>query len=210
MSARTRPRAAESTRALLLRTAERLYAEHGLAQVSNRQVAQEAGQANNSAVAYHVGTKDDLVRAICRGHADAVHARTLAHLRASRGSSDPHDHVAALALPYTEHLATLGNPCWTARFTAQALADPVFGPSVVWHEGIVSAHVEGGAAMWSFAPPLRPEILELRLQIMRNLVVHTCAEREAVACESGQAVDWSMVGGALVDALTGVLLAPDR
>lgn len=201
---------AEQTRTLLLSTAERLYAQRGLAQVSNRLVAQEAGQANNSAVAYHVGGKDDLVRAICRAHADEVHRGTVELVAAARDSHDPHDHVAALVLPYTRHLAALGNPCWTARFIAQVLADPVYGPMAGWHEGIVAAHAEGGTAMWSFAPELPAPVVELRLQMMRVLVVHTCAEREADAGVSGEPVDWATVGGALVDALTGVLVAPHR
>ena len=60
----TSPAPTRSTRDLLLDTAERLYAERGLAQVSNRQIAEAAGQANNSVVAYHVGTKADLVAAL--------------------------------------------------------------------------------------------------------------------------------------------------
>lgn len=199
----------EQTREVLLSTAERLYAQRGLAHVSNRLVAQEAGQANNSAVAYHVGGKDDLVRAICRRHADEVHRGTVALVAAARGSRDPRDHVGAIVLPYTRHLAALGNPCWTARFVAQVLADPVYGPSAWWHEGIVAAHAEGGTAMWSFAPALPAAIVDLRLQMMRVLVVHTCAEQEASADTSQEPVDWETVGEAIVDALTGILLAPD-
>ncbi|NYE01316.1 AcrR family transcriptional regulator [Kineosphaera limosa] len=201
---------AESTRELLLTTAERLYAQRGLAHVSNRLVAQEAGQANNSAVAYHVGSKDDLVRTICRGHAEAVSAGTVELVAAARDSRHARDHVAALVLPYTRHLAALGSPCWAARFIAQVLADPVHGPTVGWHEGIVAAHAEGGTAMWSFAPPLPGPVVTLRLQMMRLLVVHTCAEQEADADALGRPVDWEPVGEALVDALTGVLLAPHR
>lgn len=44
--------------------AERLYAEHGVFGMSNRQVSEAAGQGNNAAVGYHFGTKTDLVRAI--------------------------------------------------------------------------------------------------------------------------------------------------
>lgn len=198
------------TRSLLLATAERLYAQRGIGAVSNRLVAQEAGQANNSAVAYHVGSKSDLVHAICRAHADAVHADTVALVAAARGCADPAEHVGALVLPYTRRLAALGFPCWTARFIAQVLADPEYGASVIWHEGIVAAHAEGGTAMWSFAPALPAQVVDLRMQMMRVLVVQTCAEREAAADAAGARVDWNMVGGALVDALTGILLAPHR
>jgi AcrR family transcriptional regulator len=48
----------------LIEVAERLFAEDGLDGVSLRQIAAEAGSANNSAVRYHFGSKDALVTAI--------------------------------------------------------------------------------------------------------------------------------------------------
>src|SRR5215472_8928339 len=101
---RSRREQAEATRELLLRTAERLYAERGLAQVSNRQIVEAAGQANNSALSYHVGTRTDLINAITRSHVEPIAVRTSELVRAARGSREPRDHVASLVLPYTEHL----------------------------------------------------------------------------------------------------------
>ena len=53
-----------STKELLVVTAERLFAERGIDGVSIRQITQEAGVANNSAVTYHFESKAGLVRAI--------------------------------------------------------------------------------------------------------------------------------------------------
>jgi AcrR family transcriptional regulator len=80
----------------LLLTAERLFAEHGFAGVSLRQICAEAGSANNSAVSYHFGSKEGLVDAIfayrlpqllqrrrlleARLHPDDLRARIEAHL----------------------------------------------------------------------------------------------------------------------------------
>lgn len=50
-------------RALLI-TAERLVAEHGVAGVSIRKIVHAAGQANNSAIHHHFGSKDGLLRAL--------------------------------------------------------------------------------------------------------------------------------------------------
>jgi AcrR family transcriptional regulator len=44
--------------------AERLFAERGLDGVSLREIGAAVGNANNSAVQYHFGSKDQLVRAI--------------------------------------------------------------------------------------------------------------------------------------------------
>lgn len=68
---------ADATRELILATAERLFAEHGVFAVSNRQVSEAAGQGNNAAVGYHFGTKTDLVRAIARKHAEPVEQHRL-------------------------------------------------------------------------------------------------------------------------------------
>lgn len=199
--------AVRDTRTLLLDTAMRLYAEGGLSLVSNRQVARAAGQANNSAVAYHVGTKADLVAAICERLAEPVLARTAAMVADCRGSVRPRDHVASLVAPYVGHLATLGQPSWAARFAAQVSADPVYGPDLLWR-GSTAAHAEAFVAMWAQAPVLPPEVVELRLQMMRLVVVHTCAEREATAARTGRPADWAAVESALVDAVTGLLTAP--
>jgi len=51
------------TRERLLDAAERLLAEHGLAETSVRMITEKA-EANVAAVNYHFGSKDDLVRAV--------------------------------------------------------------------------------------------------------------------------------------------------
>jgi AcrR family transcriptional regulator len=58
------PAVPPSTKEQIVRTAERLFASHGLDGVSLRQIGAESGNGNNSAVQYHFGSKDQLVRAI--------------------------------------------------------------------------------------------------------------------------------------------------
>ena len=53
-----------SSRERIIDTAERLFAEHGLEGATLRQIAGAAGNANNSAVQYHFGSKDQLLQAI--------------------------------------------------------------------------------------------------------------------------------------------------
>ena len=53
-----------STTDRLIEVAERLFAERGIDGVSLRQIATEAGTANNSAVRYHFGSKESLITAI--------------------------------------------------------------------------------------------------------------------------------------------------
>lgn len=199
---------AEATRELLLRTAERMFAERGLAQVSNRQIVEAAGQANNSALAYHIGTRADLIEAITRAHVESLAARTRERVRAARGSRLPRDHVASLVLPYTEYLASLGNPSWCARFLAQVVTDPALADSVNVDPVLAVDFLEGMAAVWPHVTELPPAESALRRQTARVAVIHTCAEQERVAATTGVPADWALVGAALTDAMTGLLLAP--
>ncbi len=54
---------ADATRIALIEAAERLIAEKGLADVSTREILQEAGQRNQSALQYHFGSKKGLIGA---------------------------------------------------------------------------------------------------------------------------------------------------
>lgn len=54
---------ADATRIALIEAAERLIAKKGLADVSTREILQEAGQRNQSALQYHFGSKKGLISA---------------------------------------------------------------------------------------------------------------------------------------------------
>ncbi|MFR9727982.1 TetR/AcrR family transcriptional regulator [Saccharopolyspora sp. MS10] len=201
---------AEATRELLLRTAERLIAERGLAQVSSRQIVEAAGQANNSALAYHVGSRTDLIHAISLSHAEPIARRTWERVERARGSTDPRDHVASLVLPYIEHVAELGNPSWCARFTAQIAADPAFAGDARSDPRLASYFDEGLEALAAHLPELPEAEAEVRRQATRMAIIHTCADEERAAAESGTPADWELIGAALTDAVAGLLLAPRR
>src|SRR6201995_3343247 len=116
-TARTvRTERASSTQEAILVAAERLYAEHGMYAVSNRQGSEAAGQGNNTAVGYHFGTKADLVRAIARKHVEQIEHVRVPMVDRLTDASDVREWVACLVRPVTEHLAALGNPTWFARF----------------------------------------------------------------------------------------------
>src|ERR1700759_4809121 len=117
---------ASSTQAAILVAAERLYAEHGMFAVSNRQVSEAAGQGNNAAVGYHFGTKADLVRAIEQKHRGPVEQLRERMVSEVNEPAEMRDWVACLVRPLTDHLETLGNPTWYARFAAQAMTDPAY------------------------------------------------------------------------------------
>src|SRR6266496_6693275 len=87
---------AHATRELIRTAAERLFAEHGVFAVSNRQVSEAAGQGNNAAVGYHFGTKTDLVRAIEQKHRASIERLLEAMVAETHDSADLRDWVACL------------------------------------------------------------------------------------------------------------------
>jgi AcrR family transcriptional regulator len=78
----------ESGAALLLKTAERLFAEHGLEAVSTRMIAREAGQKNPSALQYHFGNRDGLIEAILNYRLTPINQERLRRLDALQHRGD--------------------------------------------------------------------------------------------------------------------------
>jgi AcrR family transcriptional regulator len=208
-SSRIKQAHGHETREVILAAAERLFAEQGLA-VSNRQVSEAAGQANNFAVGYHFGTKADLALAIVRRHAPSIEQRRLEMLAAIKGSSDLRDWVSCLVRPITEHLAALGSPSWYARFLAQVTTDPALR-QVVIADAIASASMqETSEGLTRLMPVLPEDVREERSDMSRQLIVYMCAERER-ALQAGTATPrptWEAAAVGLVDALVGLWRAP--
>jgi AcrR family transcriptional regulator len=200
---------ASITREAILAAAERLFAEHGVYAVSNRQVSEAAGQGNNAAVGYHFGTKTDLVRAIEQKHRASID-RLLEKMVARTGeSADLRDWIACLVCSLTEHLAQLGNPTWYARFAAQALADPAYHKIVIKDALASPSLVKVVDGITRCLPDLPSAVVTERNIMVRNLMMHTCADFERAFAEGtpGPRTNWSAVASGLIDAIVGLWLA---
>jgi AcrR family transcriptional regulator len=198
------------TRELLLVTAERLFAEHGVEAVSNRQVSEAAGQSNNFAVGYHFGSKDDLLVAIVRRHSESIERRRTDLLAEITGSPDLRDWVSCLVRPMSEHLASLASPTWYARFIAQVMTHPSFRELVVNETLSTRSMQQTIEGMFRLVPRLPEEVRQERSNMSRLMIVHMCAERER-ALHEGTAMPrstWESTAAGLVDALVGLWLAP--
>ncbi len=96
----------ETTRLVLLRTAERMFAERGVDNVSLRELAAAAGQHNHSAVVYHFGSKRDLIEEMLHRHSgpiDASFAPSIERLR-DRGEESLDALVRLLVKPLVDKL----------------------------------------------------------------------------------------------------------
>jgi AcrR family transcriptional regulator len=200
-----------STPELLLDTAERLFAQHGIGAISSRRVAEEAGAANNSAVRYHFGGKDDLVMAIVRRHSAEVDKIRREMLDEAGDSAGPRHYLACLVLPVTEHHARQQPPTWFARFLVQVRSDPVLRePTLaVWNDS--PARDEATARLRASISDIDWDILQRRSDMVESLVIQVCTDQERkLSGRSRQAARaaWESAAQFLLDAVVGLLLAP--
>jgi AcrR family transcriptional regulator len=110
-----------STRDKLLDAATRLFAERGIDNVSIAEIVRAAGQRNASAVHYHFGNRNEVLRALLAQHVPAVHDRRVELLEVARSKppSDVRAAVEAVIRPLTE-LAQRG---WRERAYLQIGAE---------------------------------------------------------------------------------------
>lgn len=119
-------RANGTTSDRLVRAAEQLFAERGIDAVSLREINRVAGAKNASALQYHFGDRDGLLRAVLAKHQPAVEARRHAMLDAYDAAGTPELRALAGALvrPLAAKLAdTDGGPAYL-----QIVADLVNRP----------------------------------------------------------------------------------
>jgi AcrR family transcriptional regulator len=211
MMARTvRTDKASATRELILDTAERMFAERGIHEVSNRQISEAAGQGNNTAVGYHFGTKTDLIRAILRRHSSAIEERRAEMVAAAQGSRELRDWVECLVRPSTDYLASRGVPTWMARFNSQLMTDPALREEVfneVLIPGSMLKIIDAlNECIGEQSMPVRME----RGTMARILIIQMIADHERDLAE-GRATartSWHDMATGLIDGIVGLWTAP--
>ncbi|MFB6719602.1 TetR/AcrR family transcriptional regulator [Kribbella sp. NPDC056345] len=210
MAKTVRAERVNATRELILATAERMFAERGLHEVSNRQISEAAGQGNNTAVGYHFGTKTDLIKAILQKHAAQVEERRRELIAEAGDSQDLRVWVSCLVRPTTDYLATLGIPSWVARFNAQLMNDPVLrGP-------LVDDLLTSQSMQWiierldAILADLPLEVRMERGSMTRLLILQMCAEYERALAdgEPTNRATWHDMATGLIDGIVGVWNAP--
>jgi AcrR family transcriptional regulator len=96
------PRDATLTRARLIRAGEQRFARDGVAGARISEVVRDAGQANDSAVGYHFGSRQGLLDAIVTKHVAAMDA----HRRLPARGASMRSLVDAIVAPTADLLAT--------------------------------------------------------------------------------------------------------
>ncbi|MBL7489442.1 TetR/AcrR family transcriptional regulator [Frankia sp. AgB1.9] len=189
----------------LLITAERLFAENGLAGVSLRQIAAAAGSANTSAVHYHFGTKDRLVEAIFAYRLPQLLERR-ALLKARLAPDDLRGHLEAHLLPTLELAESPGNAY--ASFIEQLQRSPesrrVFATQPDIHRAVKAFLGD----IRQLLPTIPAALVVQRAVQIQSLSINAAAERERAINNHDDVIPFGLFVATLTDGLTGYLAAP--
>lgn len=149
----------EDARTLILNAAERLMGERGIAAVSIRDVLEAAQQRNNSAAAYHFGSREGLINALIESRMAPVNAARRDHLDRLDAAGRPpqiRELVHALVDPLAD--ATVRRPrSHYGRFLAQSHTDPSWTQAVE-----VSQH---GSAYRRLRQQLQVQLVHLPVEL---------------------------------------------
>lgn len=203
------------TRQKLIDAALALFAERGVDAVSLAEINRAAGQRNASALQYHFGGRDGLLRAILAPYATRVRDRRRELLAAA---TDPQAHefdtplrraVAVLVRPHAE----LATGDWRQRALSCVVADLYTDPRHPYAEFDEllgeRATAEMAELLTSALAHLPADVRAERLRVASSFVVHAARDRARQAgTASGSASPAGLFVENLVDMMTGALSAP--
>lgn len=202
-------RRSEQARAALMDAAEELFGRDGIDQVSSRRIAEHAGSSNHSAVAYHFGDRDGLIRALFERHSGQTADLRAAMFRDVGTDGTLTDYLRCMILPATQLLSTLPVPSWRARFVNQVRHNPAAAAILAERATTVSADMaELRTLLFRHLDHVDRDVLLGRSWILSRMIFDVCAEYEAGIAAGNREPDWEALGNFLTDAAAGILGAP--
>lgn len=198
----------EKAREVLLDAAEELFARHGIDAVSNRRIAEHAGTANHSAIAYHFGDRDELMRALLGRHLEEMHKRRMALVSSLADDAGVRDILACMILPWIQYLATRAAPSWHARFLFQVRSIPSVA-AVIAGSSVGNPEFESLVnRMQTALKHLPPQVVQGRTSVMGPMILGICAGYEERIQNGEEEPNWTAVGYFFIDSCSGMLSAP--
>ena len=203
--------AASSPSALrLVVAAERLFALNGIDGVSLRQIAAEAGSANNSAVHYHFGSKEGLIAAIFRHRLPQL----ISERRLLATRCDPDDlrsRFEAHYLPVLNLAEATDNyyVSFVEQLQRRAMASGSKIPDLpeVPEEGQQS-HDDFRRDLDRLLVHLDEPLRRMRANDAELLCLHAAADRERAVASDTAVPPFELFVNSLLDGLTAFLAAP--
>ena len=169
----------ESTRLLILKKAEELFAHQGIAAVPLRDIGVAAGQKNNVAVQYHFGDKENLLREIT-AYRSRVGEERRAELLADLLSAGKPPEIADLVRSWIDALAYhLGEDNYYLAFLSRYFIERGGSSGL---EGLGTSTIFTYTALCRRLLPDYPEgLVEERWVVMMTSAVHALARYQTAA-----------------------------
>lgn len=211
------PGRSNATKAIIITTAEQLFAEQSVAAVSINTVNTAAQQKNRNAVHYHFGGKDGLLQAIFDKHTPAIHDRRQLMLDRAMADSQPkaaslRQLVEALVIPVAEKLADQDGGEAFLRISAELAASntldyyqPSAKPLRLNREDTLAQLII------EQLPDLPQAIVEQRMMLVVGLLFHGLADHSQVkrsAEGQGPLSNTELMVANLVDSIVAILSNP--
>jgi len=166
-----------STRERILGVAETLFARHGFAGASLRQVT-AAANVNLAAVNYHFGSKESLIEEVFRRRLDELNRHRLAALAEAGAKSDPtlEDVLDAFVRPALEQSMDSAGGAAFVRVLARAYAEHDERLRKFLSDNYGHVLREFAAAFARLLPHLDKEELYWRLDIVAGALTYAMAD----------------------------------
>ncbi|MQY27715.1 TetR/AcrR family transcriptional regulator [Nocardia aurantia] len=192
-------------REAIIVAAERLYARHGIEGVSLRQIGAAAGNANNSAVQYHFGSKDQLIQAIF-GYREPRLRERRAELTAERRPEDLAALIECHVLPILEQGAEVGSNylSFIAMLQQHGHSDVFDRVSTQYRDENEKFRDRVRALLPDLPEPLRTH----RVAQALSFAVHAAALNEQAAAAGRPVLPFEVHVRDVLDGLVGFLTAP--
>jgi AcrR family transcriptional regulator len=202
-------------RTTIVDVAERLFAERGFSGVSLREINNVAGQRNASAIQYHFGNREGLVRAVFERHLPAVDAERNRLLDEYEAGADP-DHpdgravMYAVVAPLADRLRTPSGRCYV-RVLQHFVDEPTLAGPLESAGSDVSSLTRTTALLTQLVAHFPEQLLAERHSQVTSFLLRAVADR-ATDVDTGHRrrtrINHDAFVENLVDVLLAVLVAP--
>lgn len=184
-----------TTKIRLIRAAERLFAENGLGAVSVRDITRAAGARNESALHYHFGSKEALIRAVFADRISDIDSKRLAliaDIDRSGSNQDVQLLMEATVAPMLEACLDEGGRLY-ATFLMQIAADPRFDVDRLMDDLAPDGAREVTKRLRSILTDLPEETRATRLRRLATMTISIMADHaREVANGTAPGLDWAI------------------
>lgn len=179
-----------------------LFARNAIEMVSQKQILEAAGQRNSSAIQYHFGSREGLLRAVFEQGVARIDVRRNEILDQLEARGTPlvlADFITALVVPLCEQRLEGETGNQTLRFLNQVLSDPNIRLIEIM-KGIDSGMRRAHEGLVECLPDVPPLLLRFRLYSASRMV-------SGVLCDWDRNRKLERFSDALLDDLLGMVIA---